>query len=94
MSQSRFSNGLYFDDLDLDLWISGHIFMPYFHALNYCSMLNINGYAVRFWKPITSVWVILFLVYSEILLNFPSPDQISSLGSFSNPFPCPPSTYN
>lgn len=55
MPQTRFSSELLFDDPDLDPWISGHAFMLYLQALNYRCILNINGYAERFWKPITSV---------------------------------------
>jgi len=54
MPQIRFSSELLFDDPDLDPWISGHAFMSYLQALNYRYILNINGYAIRFWKPILS----------------------------------------
>lgn len=53
MPRIRFSSEL-FDDPDLDPWISGHAIMSYLQALNYRYILNINGYAIRFWKPILS----------------------------------------
>lgn len=92
--QVRFGSGLVFNDPYLDPCISGHPFTSYLQALNHRYMLNINRYAIRFWKPITSVCLVLFLIYSEILLSLLSPDHISPpLGNFSNTFPYPLSIY-
>lgn len=78
--QVRLDNGLMFNDPDLDPCIFGHPLTSYFQVLNRCYILNINRYAKRFWKSVTSVCLILFLIYSEILnLNLLSPDQIQCL---------------
>lgn len=48
--QVRFGNRLVFNNTDPDC---GFLFTSYLQALNHCYMLNINGYTIRFGKPMT-----------------------------------------